>query len=84
MLHEKTIATCELKPDATFAGIIVAGMDLGAATLEVHVTYEDGTAEQLFSYYVDELSFTTQEFVGLTRKQAFDLRLKRDTAYLRS
>jgi hypothetical protein len=51
---------------------------------EVYVTYENGTEERLFKYYPDELSFHAQEFVGLTRDQAFDLYRKKDIRYLQS
>lgn len=51
---------------------------------EVKVTYEDGSEETLFWFYPDELSFTESEFIGLTRQEAKDLRLKKDVAYLRS
>jgi hypothetical protein len=51
---------------------------------EVWVTYEDGEEEKLFSYYPDEISFDTSEFVGLTREQAIKLRVKKDIEYLRA
>jgi hypothetical protein len=51
---------------------------------KVKVTYQDGTEEELFSYYPDEISFSPHEFVGLTREQACELRTKKDVSYLRS
>lgn len=51
---------------------------------EVNVTYEDGSKEKLFSFYPDEISFTPAEFVGLTQKEALNLRHKKDVAYLKS
>lgn len=51
---------------------------------EVHVTYEDGKKEMLFSYYPDEISFNHKEFIGLTRDQALELRHKKDVAYLKN
>jgi hypothetical protein len=51
---------------------------------EVHVTYEDRTKEMLFSYYPDEISFNSKEFLGLTRSEALALRHKKDKAYLQS
>ena len=51
---------------------------------EVHVTYENGTKEFLFSYYPDEVSFQPNEFIGLTRAEAFRLHLSKDKAYLQS
>ena len=38
----------------------------------------------LFDYYSDELSFTSEELVGLTRTQAVRLKLTKDVAYLES
>jgi len=50
----------------------------------VRVTYDNATHEDLFTYYPDEISFTEEEFIGLTRDQAFALRHKKDVDYLRS
>jgi len=51
---------------------------------EVHVTLEDGNEQMLFDYYPDEISFSANEFVGLTVEQAKQLKFKKDVAYLRS
>ena len=51
---------------------------------EVHATFEDGTEKKLFSYYPDEISFTAEEFVGLTEEEARGLHFKKDKAYLQS
>lgn len=50
----------------------------------VSVEYENGETEKLFSFYPDEILFSSKEFVGLTRSEAFELKHKRDVAYLRS
>jgi hypothetical protein len=50
----------------------------------VRVTFEDGTEKELFRFYPDELSFVPAEFIGLTEKEARQLFVKKDTAYLRS
>ena len=50
----------------------------------VSVEYTDGTKETLFQFFSDELSFSSGEFVGLTRDQAMAVRHKRDVAYLQS
>lgn len=55
---------------------------MGYATLTATLT--DGTSTRLFSYYIDELSFSSAELVGLTVEQACRLRHARDVAYLRS
>ena len=49
----------------------------------VFVTTVDGES-RLFEYYSDELSFSPDDFVGLTIEQAHDLKQKRDIAYLQS
>jgi hypothetical protein len=81
-MTDQRITACEFK--SLFTGVIVAGMDLGAGSPEVHVTYADGTVELLFSFYVDELRFSPAEFIGLTRGEALDLWRRRDLAWLRS
>ena len=43
-----------------------------------------GQWELLDRYYGDELSFTEEEFVGLTVQEGRDLFHERDAAYLRS
>lgn len=50
----------------------------------VTVRYEDGKSEILFQYYPDEIRFTEDEFVGLTRSEAINLKFNRDRNYLRS
>jgi len=51
---------------------------------EVVVTWEDGSVESLFEFYPDEIQFHPEEFVGLTREEAFQLRHRRDVAWLQS
>ena len=49
----------------------------------ISVVYDDGYVEErLDSYYPDELSFTEDEFIGLTRQQALDLVRYKDKLYL--
>ena len=50
----------------------------------VHAIFEDGSQSTLFDYFPDELSFTEEEFIGLTEKEAMDLFHKKDKEYLRS
>jgi hypothetical protein len=54
------------------------------AVNKVNVVYEDGSTEELFSYFPDELSFEEEEFIGRTKQQAMDLFHKRDVEYLQS
>jgi hypothetical protein len=49
---------------------------------KVFATFEDGEEEFLFDYYPDEICFFPEEFVGLTRKEAKDLKRKKDLEYL--
>jgi len=51
---------------------------------KVIVTFEDDTVKELFTYYPDEISFRSNEFVGLTEDQARNLRFQRDKQYLQS
>ena len=56
---------------------------------EIHVLYDNGSEGELKyecigAYYPDELSFSEEEFIGLTEDQANKLMYERDKAYLRS
>ena len=51
---------------------------------KVTATFGDGEVKELFSFYPDELSFKESEFVGLTEREAHDLFIKKDVAYLKS
>lgn len=51
---------------------------------KVNVVFDDDTTAELFEFYPDELSFSEVEFIGLTEDEAYDLRHKKDVAYLRS
>lgn len=46
----------------------------------------EGEAQEreLFWYYPDEISFTADEFIGLTVTEAQALKFRKDVAYLRS
>lgn len=50
----------------------------------VHALFENGEDEILFEYYLDEISFTEKEFIGLTKEQALNLKNKKDIGYLTS
>jgi len=51
---------------------------------KVVATFDDGNAEDLFEFYPDEISFKPEEFLGLTREQAFKLHHDKDVTYLRA
>jgi hypothetical protein len=44
----------------------------------------DGTEVPLFDYYSDEISFTPEEFLGLTVEEGRALKQRKDKAYLQS
>ena len=50
----------------------------------VMASLADGTLKRLFTYYPDEVSFTADEFVGLTVVEAIALFHRKDIAYLQS
>lgn len=50
----------------------------------VTARFSDGTEEELFSFYPDEIDFSEEELIGLTREEAFELRRTKDTDYLQS
>ncbi len=52
-----------------------------------HVTVKTEDSDEdvkIFSYYPDELTFHADELIGLTIREANELKLKRDVAYLQS
>ncbi len=49
----------------------------------VNVEFSGGEKAQLFTFYPDEIQFTAEEFLGLTREDAMALRHKRDVNFLR-
>ena len=51
---------------------------------QVFVTFENNKEEFLFEFYPDEISFSQEEFVGLTVEEAKDLKFRKDKAYLQS
>jgi len=51
---------------------------------KISVTWDNGIKEFLFSYYPDEISFTKEELIGLTKEQALTLYGEKDRAYMRS
>jgi len=58
---------------------------LGDPKPQVWVRLDVGDAEFfLFDFYNDEIDFSEQELLGLTRREAQDLYHKKDVAWLRS
>jgi len=51
---------------------------------KVIVITEDNIEHTLFEYYPDELSFTENEFIGLTINEGKNLKRQKDLKYLQS
>lgn len=51
---------------------------------QVFITLDNNIEEFLFEFYPDEISFSQEEFVGLTVEEAKGLKFKKDKAYLQS
>jgi len=49
---------------------------------EVKVQFTNGEEKTLFDFFPDEISFESSEFIGLTEKQAFDLKFDKDKQFL--
>lgn len=78
--HRKQAGKAASGPTITTA--IIAVHEWGHSVVEVDLS--DGTSKRLFQFYADEISFTEQEFIGLTVEQAGALRHNRDVMYLMS
>jgi hypothetical protein len=50
----------------------------------VSATFDDGSRNELFSFYPDEIQFDEGDLVGLTEAEAHALRHERDVAFLRA
>lgn len=72
----------ENKP-ITACKIISAGSIFDTPSVMVEQEGLEG-AELLFTYYPDEISFTPEELIGLTPKEAHHLKFTKDVAFIRS
>ena len=72
------------RPRIVSASISAMPKDIFDKMPEVTATFDDGSKVVLFSYYPDELSFTEQEFIGLTEEEACHLKVMKDFKYLQS
>lgn len=75
----------------TFAPTLVSELTRAATTsaggpghVAVLATFDDSTTVEVFTYYTDELTFTSDDLIGLTAAQARDLHRARDLAWLTS
>jgi hypothetical protein len=48
----------------------------------VKVVFDNGDEKELFQFYPDELSFTENEFIGLTLDEGRQLKFKKDIKFL--
>ena len=48
----------------------------------VVATMSDGSVQDVFQFYSDEISFSERELVGLTIDEMKQLRFKKDVAYI--
>lgn len=51
---------------------------------EVKVVFDNGVEKVLFDFFPDEISFTEDEFIGLTEEAAIRLRTEKDIKFLQS
>ena len=71
----------ELAPKPT---VIKAWKKSDSYQVTMMAEMSDGREVELFSYYPDEISFQPFEVVGMTKREASQVFVQKDTAYLRS
>jgi len=89
ILDDYEIETCnackkDAEPKVISASISAKPKSMFDPMPKVTVTLDDDTEVELFEYYPDEISFTENEFVGLTLAEASHLKFVKDKAYLQS
>jgi len=83
-MHEPKVTRAEIRREPRLPGESDFAYWMRTDLPTVHAWFDDGTEGDLFSYYPDELSFTPEEFAGLTEEQAWRLFRDKDVEYLRS
>jgi hypothetical protein len=68
----------------THCRITAMPVSFGDAMPKVMVRVNAGPEQELLWYYPDEISFTEEEFIGLSLEQGRKLKFTKDRAYLRS
>lgn len=72
--------------DPKITGVVIS--DRPSSILDpmpvITATFEDGSSGELFSFYPDEIDFTEAELIGLTMREAKELKRRKDVAYLQS
>jgi hypothetical protein len=71
-------------PTITNATITAMPKNMFDEMPKVIVTFSNGETKTLFSFYPDEITFSAAEFIGLTERQAINLKYKKDLHYLQS
>ena len=71
----------ELAPKPT---VVKAWKKSDSYQMTMMAEMSDGSEVELFSYYPDEISFQPFEVVGMTKREASQVFVQKDTAYLRS
>lgn len=51
---------------------------------EVKVRFDNNKEVTIFDFYPDEISFATEELVGLTEKEALNLNFEKDKHFIQS
>lgn len=51
---------------------------------QVKVQFDNGEEKTLFEFYPDEISFTEEEFIGLTEESARKLKFEKDKIFIPS
>lgn len=70
-------------PQAT-PTIVSIRRETSSGYCSLYATCTDGKETLMFAFFTDELHFSDAELIGKTEKEAHDLRLAKDVAYLRS
>lgn len=75
----------DTQPKITHATITPSDSKQRRYQASVTAEFDDGTTvKDALRWYDDELTFTTEEFVGLTRQGVNNLFLEKDRIYLQS
>jgi hypothetical protein len=72
------------EPTITHATITPMPKNMFDEMPKVIATFSNGEVKTIFSFYPDEISFRENEFIGLTERQAVNLKYKKDLKYLQS
>lgn len=62
--------------------IIISPFSAMNGNKTIMALFDDGSVENVFNYYSDELSFSEDELIGLTSKEAVQLKTEKYFQYL--